>query len=251
MVPVELHHGLEREIADHVTVEDEERVCSLGEQVAGQSQGPGWGRGEDSIFLGLNPWIQAQEASPRPSLPSSLTLNPLPKNFLPLLTCPQRFLFMGHGDSDSKLEDRSQPSGSSHEDRRLGGDQRKGAGVRTSPSAPAPSFPSPAPETCSSRPESRGSRQPVGQNRAGRPDRLSRKPGASRPPAAGRPSSRRALPGPRARALPRPALPLGAAGWAYCRSPPGASGCLVSAAAGASHSRPLRSTPSSRPRPAG
>lgn len=102
MVPVELHHGLEREIADHVTVEDEERVCSLGEQVAGQSQGPGWGRGEDSIFLGLNPWIQAQEASPRPSLPSSLTLNPLPKNFLPLLTCPQRFLFMGHGDSDSK-----------------------------------------------------------------------------------------------------------------------------------------------------
>lgn len=40
VVPVELHHGLEREIADHITVEDEERVRSLREQITGKCQGP-------------------------------------------------------------------------------------------------------------------------------------------------------------------------------------------------------------------
>lgn len=40
VVPVELHHGLEGEITDHVTVEDEERFCSLREQVTGKCQGP-------------------------------------------------------------------------------------------------------------------------------------------------------------------------------------------------------------------
>lgn len=31
MVSMELHHGLEGEITDHITVENEERVCSLRE----------------------------------------------------------------------------------------------------------------------------------------------------------------------------------------------------------------------------
>ena len=46
------------------------------------------------------------------------------------------------------------------------------------------------------------------------------------------------------RALPQPAPPLDAARWAYCRSPPAASGCLASAAADASHNRPPKSVPS-------
>lgn len=71
MVPVELHHGLEREIADHVTVEDEEWVCSLREQIAGQCQGSSWGRRTGCLFPGgLRPWIQAQQA------PRSLGLIP-------------------------------------------------------------------------------------------------------------------------------------------------------------------------------
>lgn len=31
MVSMELHHGLERKITDHITVENEERVCGLRE----------------------------------------------------------------------------------------------------------------------------------------------------------------------------------------------------------------------------
>lgn len=53
MVPVELHHGLEREVADHVTVEDEERVCGLREQVPGQGQGPSCGGEQVTITLGV------------------------------------------------------------------------------------------------------------------------------------------------------------------------------------------------------
>lgn len=64
MVPVELHHGLEREIADHITVEDKEGVCGLRQQVTGQCQGSSCGRGTNrSSFSkgvgGGEPWIQA------------------------------------------------------------------------------------------------------------------------------------------------------------------------------------------------
>lgn len=52
VVPMELHHGLEGEITDHVAVEDEERVCSLREQVTGQCQGPSWGKGADNRLAG-------------------------------------------------------------------------------------------------------------------------------------------------------------------------------------------------------
>ena len=89
MVSVELHHGLKGEIADHVTVEDEKRVCSLREQVTGQCQGPSWGRGTGHHHLGgLSPWIQAQQSPSRLSLAPSLALNPPQGTFLSLLTCP-------------------------------------------------------------------------------------------------------------------------------------------------------------------
>ena len=55
VVPVELHHGFEREIADHITVQDEKRVCSLTEQ------------GHHHLE-GLSPWNQAQQS------PSKLNL---------------------------------------------------------------------------------------------------------------------------------------------------------------------------------
>lgn len=122
MVPVELHHGLEGEIADHVTVEDEERVCSLREQVTGQRQGPSWGKGTGhNLAGGLSPWIQAQQAQCRLGLTLFLALNPPQGTFLSLLTCPQRLLFMGHGDSDSQLEGRGPPV-RFYQDGKLGGD---------------------------------------------------------------------------------------------------------------------------------
>lgn len=69
VVPVELHHGFEGEIADHVTVQDEKRVCSLTEQVSGQGQGPRWGKRRGHHHLeGLSPWNQAQQS------PSKLNL---------------------------------------------------------------------------------------------------------------------------------------------------------------------------------
>lgn len=83
MVPVELHHGLEGEIADHITVEDEERVCSLREQVTGQRQGPSWGKGTGhNLAGGLSPWIQAQQAQCRLGLTLFLALNPPQGTFL-------------------------------------------------------------------------------------------------------------------------------------------------------------------------
>lgn len=43
MVSVKLHHGLEGKLADDITVEDEERVWGLREQVPGERQRPSWG----------------------------------------------------------------------------------------------------------------------------------------------------------------------------------------------------------------
>lgn len=119
-------------------------------------------------------------------------------------------------------------------------DQGKGPKVSASPFAPALSFPSPTPETYNSRPESRGPRRPGGQNSARR--QAGSAEGTESP-----------IPNPwpiplptktPTRALPQPAPPLDAARWAYCRSPPAASGCLASAAADASHNRPPKSVPS-------
>lgn len=86
VVPMELHHGLEREIADDVTVEDEEGVCGLREQVTGQGQGSSCGRGTNrsSFSWGVSPGsrLQAgsysfpgpkpQGANTRPRAPSTL-----------------------------------------------------------------------------------------------------------------------------------------------------------------------------------
>jgi hypothetical protein len=53
MVLMELHHGLEGKITDDITVEDEEWVCSLREQVSGQCQGPSWRKGQVTNLLGV------------------------------------------------------------------------------------------------------------------------------------------------------------------------------------------------------
>lgn len=84
VVPVELHHGLEREVADHVTVEDEERVCGLREQVPGQGQGPSCGGEQVTIFLGVGA-LDPGSAGPIQGGPHPFpALNPPPQGVSPL-----------------------------------------------------------------------------------------------------------------------------------------------------------------------